>query len=293
MKAVAAGPARRLLYFCGLFWRSTRMSQNTERHPITMKKVVYEIPGMRSVMVRRDEPYRVTDAGPLTMDCYYPPDPNGTRVPAVVVVLGYPPKEPNPLGCTFKEMEWSISWGQLIAASGIAAIFYTNREPEADLRALLQHVRENAAPLGIDEQRIGLLATSGNAPLALSALMEQGRDRLKCAVLCYPMTLDVGGATAVAESAAKWGFVNAAAGRSVRDLPQDLPLFIARAGRDEFPGLNDTMNGFLAEAFARNLPVSVVNHADAPHAFDLLHDSEATREIIRQMLRFMQFHLQG
>jgi hypothetical protein len=43
----------------------------------------------------------------------------------------------------------------------------------------------------------------------------------------------------------------------------------------------------------RNLPVTVVNHADGPHAFDLLHDSEATREIIRQMLRFMQFHLQA
>jgi hypothetical protein len=269
------------------------MSQNTERHPIAMKKVVYQIPGMQSVVVRCDEPYRVTDAGPLTMDCYYPPDAAiGTPVPAVIVVLGYPPREPNPLGCNFKEMEWSVSWGQLIAASGIAAVFYTSREPEADLRWLLQHIREHAEPLGIDEQRIGLFASSGNAPVALSALMEHGRDRLKCAVLCSPMTLDSGGATAVAESAEKWGFVNAAAGKSVRDLPQDLPLFIARAGRDEFPGLNDMMDAFLAETLARNLPVSFVNHADAPHAFDLFHDSEATREIIRQMLRFMQFHLQ-
>lgn len=269
------------------------MTQNTERHPIALKKVVYQIRGMQSVLVRRDEPYCVTDAGPLTMDCYYPPGASGTRVPAVIVVLGYPPKEPNPLGCAFKEMEWSISWGQLIAASGIAAIFYTNREPEADLRRLLQHVRKDAEPLGIDEGRVGLLATSGNAPLALSALMEQGRDRLKCAVLCSPFTLDVGGATAVADAAKAWGFVNAAAGKSVRDLPQDLPLFIARAGRDEFPGLNDMMDVFLSAALVHNLPVSFVNHADAPHAFDLLHDSEATREIIRQMLRFMQFHLQA
>ena len=269
------------------------MTQNTERHPIALKKVVYQIPGMQSVLVRRDEPYSLTDAGPLTMDCYYPPDASGTRVPAVIVVLGYPPKEPNPLGCAFKEMEWSISWGQLIAASGIAAIFYTNRDPEADLRALLHHVRKEAEPLGIDEQRIGLLATSGNAPLALSALMEQGRDGVKCAVLCSPFTLDCGGATAVAEAARAWGFVNASAGKSVRDLPQDLPMFIARAGRDEFPGLNDLMDVFLSQTLARNLPVSFVNHADAPHAFDLLHDSEATREIIRQMLRFMQFHLQA
>jgi hypothetical protein len=37
--------------------------------------------------------------------------------------------------------------------------------------------------------------------------------------------------------------------------------------------------------------VTVVNHAGAPHAFDLVHDSDATREIIRQLLRFLQFHL--
>jgi acetyl esterase/lipase len=214
-------------------------------------------------------------------------------MPAVIVVLGYPPREPNPLGCQFKEMEWSISWGQLLAASGIAAIFYTNHEPEADLRALLHHVRKDAEPLGIDEQRIGLLATSGNAPLALSALMEQGRDHLKCAVLCSPFTLDFGGATAVADAAKTWGFVNASAGKSVSDLPRDLPLFIARAGQDECPGLNEMMDRFLAESLSCNLPVTLVNHANAPHAFDLFHDSEATREIIRQILRFMQFHLQG
>ena len=122
--------------------------------------------------------------------------------------------------------------------------------------------------------------------------MQEGHD-LKCAVLCYPLTLDVGGTTAVAEAAAQWGFLNAAAGKSVRDLPQDLPLFVARAGQDEFPRLNEMMDRFLTESLACNLPVTLVNHADAPHAFDLHHDSEATREIIRQMLRFLQFHLQA
>jgi len=29
----------------------------------------------------------------------------------------------------------------------------------------------------------------------------------------------------------------------------------------------------------------------APHAFDLFHDSETSREIIRQILAFLQFHL--
>jgi hypothetical protein len=36
----------------------------------------------------------------------------------------------------------------------MVAIFYTSREPETDLPALLHHVRQNAASLGIDENRI-------------------------------------------------------------------------------------------------------------------------------------------
>ena len=35
--------------------------------------VLYTIPGVETVTVRRDEPYRTTETGPLTMDVYYPP----------------------------------------------------------------------------------------------------------------------------------------------------------------------------------------------------------------------------
>jgi hypothetical protein len=40
-----------------------------------------------------------------------------------------------------------------------------------------------------------------------------------------------------------------------------------------------------------NLPVSLVNHATGPHAFDLFDDSVTSREIIRRILAFLQFHL--
>ena len=267
------------------------MSESAERHPIALKKVVYEIPGMASAIVRRDVPYGTAGAAALTMDLYYPSTAAaGATSPATVVVLGYPPREPNPLGCAFKEMAWSVSWGRLIAASGIVAIFYTNRNPEADLRAVLDHIREHAESLHIDRRRIGLFASSGSGPLALSTLMAERGD-LACAALCYPFTLDAGGSTAIAESAAKWGFVNATAGKSASDLPPDVPLFVARAGQDEFPHLNEALDRFVADALARDLPVTVVNHAGAPHAFDLVHDSDATREIIRQLLSFLQFHL--
>jgi hypothetical protein len=271
------------------------MSQNTPADHISKKRMVYTVPGMDAVTVRGDVEYRVTDAGALTMDLYYPPGAKGaTPLPAIVVALGYSdPGYEKALGCKFKEMAMCVSLGELAAASGIVAVVYTNREPMADLQALLQYVRQHAAPLGIDEQRIGMWASSGNVPLALSVLIQEGRDCVKCAVLCDGFMLDLDGATGVAEASATWRFVNPAAGKSVDDLPQEIPMFVVRAGQDQYAGLNASIDRFMANALHRNLPVTCVNHPAAPHAFDLFHDSDATREIIRQMLRFMQFHLQA
>jgi hypothetical protein len=75
------------------------------------------------------------------------------------------------------------------------------------------------------------------------------------------------------------------------DLPQDLPLFLVRSGRDEIPGLNDAMDRFAAAALRRNLPMTLVNHPEAPHAFDLFHDSDTSREVVREVLVFLRFHL--
>jgi len=269
------------------------MSQDTNDEPISKKAVVYRIPGMEGVKVRRDVPYLKGDAGTLTMDIYYPPDMKSeARMPAVVIVAGYPDLGfAARVGCKFKEMGSSVSWGQLMAASGLVAVTYTNREPAADLQVLLLYVRQNAAQLGIDENRIGLWASSGNVPLALSVLMQKENDYLKCAVLCYGIMLDLDESTVVADASRMWGFSNPCAGKSVADLPTGLPLFIARAGQDEMPHLNETIDAFMSKTLSCNLPVTFTNHPEAPHAFDLFHDSETTREIVRRILAFMQFHL--
>jgi dienelactone hydrolase len=268
------------------------MSQERQPEYISKRVAVYHLPGLEAVTIRRDVEYRVTDTGALTMDLYSPPDARSeARLPAVIFVSGFPdPGFQKMLGCKFKEMGSYISWGKLAAASGLAAITYENREPATDLRALLQYVRQNAAKLGIDENRIGVWACSGNVPLALSLLMEEGSDSLKCAVLCYGFMLDLEGSTSVAEAAKQFGFVNPCAGKSVADLPRDLPLFIARAGQDS-PQLNETIDRFLAQTLAGNLPLTFTNHPKGPHAFDILDDSVASREMIRAILAFMRFHL--
>jgi type IV pilus assembly protein PilB len=74
-------------------------------------------------------------------------------------------------------------------------------------------------------------------------------------------------------------------------LPRSTPLLLVRAGGDETPGLNATLEHFVADALALDLPLTVVNQAGAPHAFDVITDDEATRQVLRQILAFLRFHL--
>ena len=271
------------------------MSQDPQADAVAKKRVVYTMPGTDAVTVRRDEPYLGADGGALPMDLYYPPDStSGAPTPAVIFVTGYPDAGARQrLGRPLKEMGSYVSWAELAAASGLAAVTYTNSDPATDVHAVLRHLRQNAASLGIDENRLGIWACSGNAPNALSVVMQDAHEYLKCAVLCYALTLDLDGSTGIADAASHWGFANPCGGKSVDDLPRDVPLFIARAGQDQMPGLNSALDRFLAKAVACNLPVTFVNHSEAPHAFDLFHDSDTSREIIRGLLGFMRFHLLG
>ena len=109
--------------------------------------------------------------------------------------------------------------------------------------------------------------------------------------MLYGYMLDLDGGTGVAEAAAMFRFANPPAGKSLDDLPHDVPLFIARAGQEQCPDLNDSIDRFVAKALTLNRPITLVNHAEGPHSFDLLHDSDTSRQIIRQTLDFLATQL--
>ncbi len=272
------------------------MSEEPPDDPISKKRVVLRLPGMDAVTVERDLEYKADATGALGFDLYSPPGRDGSALrPAVISVAGYPdPGMERILGCRTKEMGWSTSWARLVAASGMVAVNYANREPAADIRSVLRHLRENAAALGIDPGRMGLLASSGHGPLAMATLIgEDAQPPLRCAALICPLLLDLDGFTAVADAARTFRFANPAEGRTVDDLPRDTALFIARAGQDSTPGLNETLDRFVTRALGRNLKVSLVNLPEAPHAFDLMQDTETSREAIRAALGFLRFQLQA
>ncbi|MBI4751863.1 MAG: hypothetical protein HY774_25545 [Acidobacteria bacterium] len=65
-------------------------------------------------------------------------------------------------------------------------------------------------------------------------------------------------------------------------------MFFAKAGQGQCPHLNDTLDRFLVDALRFNLPGSLINHPEAPHTIDLLHDGPETRKIIEQIRWFLQ-----
>jgi hypothetical protein len=262
-----------------------------QRADVAKRRVVYELPGEREVLVRRDLPYTSSTGEPLTFDLYESPrrEKPAPR-PVVVLVSGYNDLGmARVMGCKAKEMESYRSWARLVAASGINCVAFECREPAADAAALLLHLRESSDPLDLDATRIGLWSCSGNVPTALGVLMDV--SRLACAALLYGYTLDLDGSTCVSDAAAMFRFAMPAAGRTVRDLPADLPLFLARAGRDQMPGLNASLDTFAAHALRENRPLTLMNHHHGPHAFDLEDASPASRTLVKCTLDFLVANL--
>ena len=252
----------------------------TKMEAMAAREVLYRVPGMDSVVVEHGRVDAAEAGEALTFDLYRPPGgAAASLLPLVVVVAGFPDAGMRRIfGRSFKDTGAVTSWCRLLAASGLGAVAYANREPREDLRALLDFLRR-------DGGRLGLFATSGNAPLALGAAVDTPVDAL---ALAYPYTLDFDGATTVAEAARAWGFANGGEGKSAEDLPTDTPLLLVRAGRDQFNGLNETLDRLVGAGLRRNLPLECLNLPDAPHAFDLEQDGEPARRAIRRVLAFFR-----
>jgi hypothetical protein len=69
------------------------------------------------------------------------------------------------------------------------------------------------------------------------------------------------------------------------------PMFIARAGRDEVPGVLDSIDRFVAKALAANIALTLMNDPQGVHGFDNQNDDDRSREIIRTAIAFIGAHL--
>jgi acetyl esterase/lipase len=256
----------------------------------TAATVVLKVPGVEAVRVRPDLVYSTPDGTPLAADLYLPPA--GSARPPVVVLVA---------GGAENTKAWGIytSLGRLLAVSGLAAAPFNHRlryprrqyeEGAADLLALIAYLRQNAARLGIDADRIGVAAFSGGGPM-LSVMMRERPTHVRALAGIYAFLdtdhVNPEEAGTTVEVVRRFSPLR----QFTANPAGPPPLFIARAGRDAIPGVNQSIDVFVAAALEQNAPVTVMNHPAGEHGFDHKNDDARTREILRALIAFFHANL--
>ena len=260
------------------------------------RKLVYAVPGMEQVKVRKNLSYKRVAGAELKTDVYSPADQRaGERRPAVIFIHGG--RVPPNLRTTPKDWGAFISYGKLVAATGLIGITFNHRfhtwnsfdDSQADIDDLIAYVRSNAASFGVDRNRIVLWAVSAGG-VFLSRTLRDVPPYIRCLVAFYP-ELDLQNQRQAAPASVKDETLREYSpvyhlSMNKRGLP---PLFIARAGLDD-PESNGGVDRFVQLALSKNLSVDLMNHAEGHHAFDVDDDNERSREIIKRALEFIKAH---
>jgi acetyl esterase/lipase len=253
--------------------------------------VVLELPGTRDVRVHSNFEYSPEADPNLRLDVYEPPArKSGEHSPVVVMIHGG-------AGAQFRAKDWGVfqSWGRLFAASGMVAVAFTHRlasppnslliEAAADVRNALRFVRDHANDWNADADRICVAAWSAGGPL-LTALMHEKPVYLRGLLAIYAL-LDLQ-QYAPGADAGTLDFLKSFS--PIATLQPEggsvIPMFVARAGLDQVPLLNDALDRFVTAARASNVPLTLMNHATGVHGFDYLDDDARSREIIQAAIAF-------
>ena len=214
-----------------------------------------KVAGMERVVVRKN----IAFEGDLKLDLYRPSE--ADTLPLVMFVNGVGLRD-------LKEWGQYTSWPRLVSMRGIAAITYQTASGEAaegETESLLKYVKEHAAELKIDPSRIALWSCSANVRVATSLLAKHPKEAFRAAAFYYGIM-------------------------TTPPKHAEVPVFIARANLD-VPMINDSIDRWSADAVALDVPVTLVTYPQGLHGFDVRQDTAESRDIIRQTLDFLQFHL--
>ncbi|HEV8147667.1 MAG TPA: hypothetical protein VGP79_14860 [Bryobacteraceae bacterium] len=219
---------------------------------------VYPVPPDAQVVRLKDVVYSRAGGRDVQMDFYRPTSAAaGAKLPVLIFsnFIGGNPQR-----------EWNIytGWARVATAFGFAAINPDSRNDatEEDFLALVAYLREHAAELRVDPDRIAVYAASAHVSTALPFLQSTRRPAAVKAATMY------------------YGAGN------VEQFRSDLPLLWVRAGLDR-PGLNQAIGDLAGKAIRQNAPVTLLNHASGYHGFETLNNDETSRAVIEQTLRFL------
>ena len=279
-----------------------------EEEDFSQKLVVYSLPHMDEAIEQKDIVYKTVNGDDLLMDVYYPSDYEGeTRLPAVIFVHG---DGPEAFLRNIKDSGQYVSWGQLVAASGLIGITFHHRsshqltrlyEVAKDVDDAVNYVRENYKSLGVNADRLCIWTCSAGSPFGLRTALRENAPYTRCIVSYYGIA-DI--ATYYESNESGTGDV----GEPLPSLTQEVldefsapsristlqsaipPMLIVRAGLDD-AAINRSIDRLVAAAIAKNVSLDFLNHATGHHAFDILDDTVRSREIIQTTLDFMKIHL--
>jgi len=213
---------------------------------------VLKLQGMENVDVRKEVKYD----GERTFDLYRPQGSTAV-LPLVIFINGVGRPD-------LKDWGQYTSWPRLVAVRGMAAISYQTQGDQAgpQTEKLLQYIKQHASELKLDASRIAVWACSANGRVGTDLVTKHD---FRAASFYY----------AIMTTAPK---------------AEELPVFVTRAGLDT-KTINDSIDQWTAQALALDAPITLVNYPQGLHGFDLRNDTAESREIIRQTLDFLHFHL--
>lgn len=216
---------------------------------IAQERFAVAPPAAGKVVVHRDLAYR--DAPRLALDLYRPA--GEATVPLLIFV--------NSTGGPYASWPIYTGWANAAAARGLGAVLYQSGEqPLEDFDAVMALLRRKAPELRVDPTRVVIWSGSSNVQLGLPLAMDRSRDYIRGAAVYY----GVG---------------------EVKELRTDLPLLYVRSGLDS-TGLNKGIDAILARALAANAPWIIENNAGGLHGFEVLNDTEVSRQVIERTLTF-------
>jgi acetyl esterase/lipase len=263
---------------------------------IAPKRIVYSVPLMSRVKVRKNITYKRGGGAELKMDVYSPVSArrDGQR-PAVIFIHGG--RIPPNLRTTPKEWGAYVSFGQLVAASGFVGVTFNHRfyaweslgDSQSDLMDLIIYIRQHAVELGVDRDRIVLWAVSAGG-IFLSQPLRDRPPYIKCLVGYYA-ELDLQNERQSAPPSVTDEMLREFSpvyhlSKSAKGVP---PIFIARAGLDD-ADLNAGLDRFVQVALSKNVTLDLANHPTGHHGFDFADDNDRSREIIKRTIEFIKLH---
>lgn len=215
----------------------------------------YPVPS-GAVTISRDVRYGASGETPLTMDVYRAAGAADSRRPALVFF--------NTASGPQRNNAFYAGWAQVAAWKGLVAIVPDLRSgtQTQDYQVLVSHLMDRAAEYGIDRDALAVYAGSGNVSTALPIVEDPKQTTVKAAVMYY-------GAAAV------------------KQFRLDLPVLYVRAGLDR-PDVNRAVTELASLAVSQNAPLTLVNHPTGHHAFEMVDDDDATREIIDQTIEWLK-----